>query len=119
MDAEPSGMEPDKMAFGNLTATVTVVAKQAGVAYLEPRERPLRTPQDGGDGNPLLMRTVEAGPTTKFSRASRLLRDWRHLRRIVSMTVDYFTVGARVRRTYRENIARDEKFWLDREPPFV
>ena len=65
------------------------------------------------------MRTVEAGPSTQFSLWRRLLRDWRHLRRLASMTVDYFTVGARVRRAYREKIARDEKFWLDREPPFV
>ncbi len=50
-----------------------------------------------------------------------MLRDWRQLRRLVSMTVDYFTAGARVRRAYREKIARGggEKFWLDREPPFV
>ncbi len=63
------------------------------------------------------MRTVESGPTTKFSIASRLLRDWRHLRRLAGMTVDYFTVGARVRRAYREKIARGEKLWLDRDPP--
>ena len=67
------------------------------------------------------MRTVEAGPNTQFSLWRRLLRDWRHLRRLASMTVDYFTVGARVRRAYREKIARGggEKFWLDREPPFA
>ncbi len=63
------------------------------------------------------MRTVEAGPNTQFSSWRRLLRDWRHLRRLASLTVDYFTVGARVRRAYREKIARGEKFWLDREPP--
>ncbi len=63
------------------------------------------------------MRTVESCPTTRFSIATRLLRDWRHLRRLAGMTVDYFTAGARVRRAYREKIARDEKFWLDREPP--
>ncbi len=65
------------------------------------------------------MRTVEAGPYTQSSPWRRMLRDWRQLRRLVSMTVDYFTVGARVRRAYREKIARGEKFWLDREPPFV
>ncbi len=65
------------------------------------------------------MRTVEARPPTKISFSSRLRRDWRHLRRLASMTFDYFTVGARVRRAYREKIARGEKFWLDREPPFV
>ncbi len=63
------------------------------------------------------MRTVESRPTAKFSIATRLLRDWRHLRRLAGMTVDYFTVGARVRRVYREKIARGEKVWLDREPP--
>lgn len=63
------------------------------------------------------MRTVESRPTTEFSIASRLLRDWRHLRRLVSMAIDYFTVGARVQRAYREKIARGEKVWLDREPP--
>ena len=35
------------------------------------------------------------------------------------MAVDYFTVGARVRRAYREKIARGEKFWLDRDPPLT
>jgi hypothetical protein len=35
------------------------------------------------------------------------------------MTVEYFTVGARVRRAYRKKIARGEKVWLDREPPFA
>ncbi len=65
------------------------------------------------------MRTVEAGPPPQFSFWRRLLRDWRHLRRLVSMAVDYFTVGARVRRAYREKIARGEKFWLDQKPPFA
>ena len=63
------------------------------------------------------MRTVEAGSTTQSSLWRRLLRDWRHLIRLASMAVDYFTVGARVRRAYREKIARGEKFWLDRDPP--
>ncbi len=63
------------------------------------------------------MRTVESRPTTRFSIAIRLLRDLRLFRRLVSMAVDYFTVGARVRRSYREKIARGEKVWLDREPP--
>ncbi len=65
------------------------------------------------------MRTVEARPPTQFSFWRSLLRDWRHLRRLGSMTVDYFTTGARVRRAYREKIARGEKVWLDREPPIA
>ncbi len=65
------------------------------------------------------MRTVEAGLPTQFSFWRRLLRDWRHLRRLAGMTVDYFTVGVRVRRAYRKKIARGEKVWLDREPPFA
>ncbi len=65
------------------------------------------------------MRTVEAGPPTQLSFWRRLMRDWGHLRRLASMAVDYFTVGARVRRAYREKIARGEKVWLDREPPFA
>ncbi len=65
------------------------------------------------------MRTVEAGPPPHFSFWRRLLRDWQHLRRLVSMAIDYFTVGARVRRVYREKIARGEKVWLDRKPPIA
>ncbi len=65
------------------------------------------------------MRTVEAGPNTQSSLWRRLLRDWRHFRRLASMTFDYFIVGARVRRAYREKIARGEKVWLDRDPPLT
>jgi hypothetical protein len=49
--------------------------------------------------------------------ASTLSRDLGLLLRMAAMIVGYWTVGARLRRSYRRCQARGEVLWLDGEGP--
>ncbi|MCZ6915159.1 MAG: hypothetical protein O7I93_00145 [Gemmatimonadetes bacterium] len=62
------------------------------------------------------MRTIDHGPSGGGAAWSRVLRRIRLLRRLGWMTVDYFLVGGRVRRAYRERVRRGETLYLDRWP---
>ena len=61
------------------------------------------------------MRTLDEQRADTDSWMGKRARDWKLLRRLVSMIVAYFTVGARIRRRYAESERRGSIYWLDSE----
>ena len=59
------------------------------------------------------MRTIDGKFTTSTSIWSRVWRDARLLVRLGKQIIQYWTVGFRIRRSYRKKEARGEVFWLD------
>jgi hypothetical protein len=62
------------------------------------------------------MRTIDQGTSGQSTLCTRVLERVRLVRRLAWMTLDYFVVGGRVRRAYRERILRGETLYLDRWP---
>ena len=62
------------------------------------------------------MRTIDPGTSGRTTAWSRVLERLGLVRRLAWMTLDYFVVGGRVRRAYRERVRRGETLYLDRWP---
>ena len=62
------------------------------------------------------MQTIDQASSSHGSVWSRALRRLRLIGRLAWMTLDYFVVGGRVRRAYRQRVLRGETLYLDRWP---
>ena len=62
------------------------------------------------------MQTIDQASSDHGTVWSRALGRVRLIGRLGSMTLDYFVVGGRVRRAYRERVDRGETLYLDQWP---
>ncbi len=61
------------------------------------------------------MRTIDQNSVSNVSFLAALARNGRLLLRLASMVLDYWTVGTRVRRSYRDRESKGDMYWLDEQ----
>ena len=61
------------------------------------------------------MKTIDGQVTKKSSVWHKLKRDILLIVQIVKMLYVYLTTGSRVRKKYKDKVARGEIFWVDEE----
>ena len=62
------------------------------------------------------MRTIDKAPSGRNTAWGRVLSRLRLFWRLGWMTLDYFLVGGRVRRAYRQRVRHGETLYLDSWP---
>ena len=61
------------------------------------------------------MRTIDQNSVSNVRFLAAMARNGRLLLRLASMVLDCWTVGRRVRRSYRDRESKGDMYWLDEQ----